>query len=277
MTERIRTLWSQVQERSSCLLEHYACFSRRQWLSGDDGSVFGCLCFSGAAFVMRGVLIALGSAALVVVITALGVLLLPACGIHSSVASTWLAWCPAEARQLTEERLATIWNSNHDLRRRILERERELASMQCEPQTASVAQLPLPAAISHDDWNARDVGLLEGCWSLDTRFSTEDQETGVVSIYDIWNMCFDSQGLGTEEMRSSSGSTCAGEISAHFDADGSLMIEEPGDLQCSDGAYIFQLLSRCSLYDDGTAGCVVNQPETGISTTVRFRRAVRGD
>ena len=229
------------------------------------------------SFVMVGVPIFVGAGAIVAIITTLGVLLLPACGVHGSIASTWIGWCPVNVELQSEERMAAIWNSNHQLRLLILERERALAAMQCHPENPSAVEFPSPAPIDRNDWNARDISLLEGCWNLDSHFSTRNRQTGVESVYDTWRMCFNSRGAGTEEMRSGTGSTCTGNIQATFDADGSLEIQEPVDLQCSDGSYIFRLVSRCTLNDDGTANCVVSQPETGSATTVKFRRAARGN
>ena len=76
-------------------------------------------------------------------------------------------------------------------------------------------------------------------------------------------------------MRAENGGTCSGSVRGSFNADGSLSIEEPGNLQCSDGEFIYRLSSRCQLKGDGTAACVVTQPEVGKSATINFRRAVR--
>ena len=230
---------------------------------------------------MRAVLAVLGSVALVGVVLFAAASLLPACGALSRIAPSWAAWCPNNTQSDIEARLASLQATRIALETEIARRERELALYQCEapiPRQA-LAEPPVlfdepPAPIDEDAWDARDLGLLEGCWDLDSRFSTRDAN-GVQSRYQTWQMCFDGAGQGREEMRSDNGSVCRGPVQGQFQSDGRLLITEPGNLPCSDGGFIFQLQSQCTLKGDGTAECLVTQPETDASATVNFRRSAR--
>ena len=201
--------------------------------------------------------------------------LLPACGARNSIARTWVDWCPANKIQAAENKIATISEANRSLERRILQRERELALLRCDPEAP--VQTAKPKEIDRQDWNSRRIGLLEGCWELDSRFATTNRQTGVQSRYTRWTMCFDARGVGREEMRADNGNSCSGPVTGSFDAGGDLVIEEPGNLQCSDGGFIYRLRNQCRLNENGTASCVVSQPEVGSSTTVEFRRSAEGN
>lgn len=230
---------------------------------------------------MRGFFAYVGAVVLVAVVAWMGAALLPVCGIGGRIAYTWQDWCPIDRRSETETRLAALSDARRQLEIDILQRERELALMQCEPKPRVQAELPEknepPAEIDREDWNDRRIGLLDGCWELDSRFVTTNRQTGEESRYNSWTMCFGANGAGREEMRASNGNTCSGPVTGRFDSGGALVIEEPADLQCSDGGYIYRLISRCQANDDGTATCVVTQPEVGGSTTVKFRRSARGN
>lgn len=207
--------------------------------------------------------------------------LLPACGASGRIAGTWSNWCPVNKRQALEGRLAALTASNSDLERVILQRERELALLQCEPEvppvTPPASSVPEPPPqIDSEAWDDRRIDLLDGCWELESRFVTTNRQTGEESRYSEWTMCFDASGLGHEEMRADNGNSCSGPVEGRFDDAGNLVIEEPGNLPCSDGGFIYRLRSTCRLQDDGTASCVVRQPELGGSTTVDFRRSTRG-
>ncbi|WP_299629084.1 hypothetical protein [uncultured Tateyamaria sp.] len=221
---------------------------------------------------MRGLFTYGGSALLVGVVLWAAAALLPACGVGNSIAARWIDWCPVNKSAALDAQIAVLAEKNRTLERAILQRERELAQKQCEiPELAQNT----PEEIDRDAWDSGRVSLLEGCWDLDSRFATTNQSTGEQSTYTQWTMCFDADGRGREEMRANNGNTCSGAVQAGFEGDGALSIEEPGDLQCSDGGYIYRLSSRCTLKDDGNASCVVSQPEVGGRTTVEFRRSAR--
>lgn len=222
-----------------------------------------------------------GSALLIAIVAWSAAALVPACGAADRVAGTWFDWCPVNKAKQTETQLAALENQNKDLLDRILQRERELALIQCEPkapqQAALPKPLPQPKEIDRDDWENRRIDVLEGCWELDSEFVTTNTTTGAETKYNQWTMCFDRNGNGREEMRAANGNSCEGPVTGAFDASGALVIEEPGDLACSDGGFIYRLSSSCKLNDGGTANCVVTQPEVGGSAIIEFRRSTRGN
>ncbi|MEM6310359.1 MAG: hypothetical protein AAF754_09935 [Pseudomonadota bacterium] len=231
---------------------------------------------------MRAIFAFVGSVVLVGVVTWAAASLIPACGANNRIASTWVDWCPVNKAQEKDDRLTALTQSNRDLADRIFQTERELALMQCVPeppqQSAQLTPPPIaPPRIDEEDWNDQDIGLLDGCWDLDSRFVTTNRQTGAQTRYNRWTMCFDGNGNGRETMQADNGNNCSGPVRGAFDGAGKLVIEEPGNLQCSDGGYIYRLRSSCTLNPNGTASCVVTQPEVGSSTTVEFRRSARGN
>lgn len=230
---------------------------------------------------MRSFLTLFGAVLLVVISVTLGALLLPSCGVLNSVAGTWIDWCPENTRNENETRLAAISERNSQLLESILEKEREIALLQClrEPEVAEVPELPRQTEpeIDRDGWMNREIASLEGCWNLESKFSTTDRRTGLTSRYTSWRMCFDANGVGREEMRAENGSTCSGPVQGRFGADGALEIEQPSNLQCSDGGFIYRLSSRCELDAGSGARCLITQPELGRSTNVEFGRALRNE
>lgn len=222
---------------------------------------------------MRGLISYAGSGLLVLIVVCTASALLPACGANNRIPWTWADWCPVNKGLNVENQIAALSDANRLLEQDILLRERELAQLQCEPKAP--IQTTQPKEIDPQDWNGRRIELLEGCWDLDSRFVTTNRQTGEQSRYNVWSMCFDAYGHGREEMRADNGNTCGGTVTGHFDTSGSLVIEEPGNLRCSDGGFVYRLSSKCKLNENGAASCVVSQPEVGGTTTVEFRRSVR--
>ena len=226
----------------------------------------------------RALISLLGSGLLIGLVAVVSGLLLPACGLLSSISPSWADWCPENTRAAAEDRLPELLVVQASLEREIAARERELALLQCAaeadpPPPSAEPEVADNAGIDEEEWNARDVSLLEGCWDLDSVFQTTNRQTGVQSRYSVWRMCFDADGSGQEEMRAENGSTCSGRVIGAFDASGALIIDQPANTQCSDGGYIYRKQSRCTLNQQGAANCVVQQPEVGGRAVVEFRRA----
>lgn len=216
------------------------------------------------------------------VVVGAGWLLLQACGVRLPLFGTAITFCTPGDTLATRDRLAALDAENAALNDQILALERELQRYQCTAQYDEPEPLTLPPPpveeradrIDEDAWNDRDIGLLEGCWDLDSQFSTTNRQTGRVTNYNEWQMCFDQAGRGREVLRATGGATCEGPISGRFNADGQLAIEEPANLRCSDGGGIYRMTSLCDLNPDGTASCNVTHPEIGGSFAVQFRRAL---
>jgi hypothetical protein len=208
-------------------------------------------------------------------------LLLPAC----AVTLPGLGHCPDPADAALLDRLAVLDAQNADLTRAVAALERALAARQCTadlpdppPPVLALPDLPPtapidPAPIDPDAWARRDLGVLDGCWQLDSTYATRNVRTGEVTTYDAWRMCFDASGRGTAEMLGSNGVTCTGAVEGAFAADGQLSVTEAGNLGCSDGSFIYRRDLVCALSGDGGAACAVTQAEVGSASTVRLRRA----
>lgn len=203
-------------------------------------------------------------------------LLLPACG----VVMRGLSFCPAQDLAETELRLAALDDLNAALGREVAALERELGAVQCTavyPPAATPPEPPrtaaVPPTIDRDAWARRDLGVLQGCWQLDSNYSTRNQRTGVITDYTEWRMCFDGAGAGRAEMLGTNGITCTGPVTGRFAGDGSLEVAEAGNLQCSDQTFIYRRDLACSLSGNGAASCQVTQPAVGTTSTVRLRRS----
>lgn len=205
--------------------------------------------------------------------------LLPACGVRLPFFGT-VDFCAPRGAAAAAARLESLAATGADLSRRIAALERELGAVQCTrvveaPPIPAPAPVPTPVPAPEADsraWDEGDVARLEGCWSLDSPFQTTDERTGVISHYNSWRMCFGADGSGSEEMRADTGATCSGPVTGRLAA-GELVIEEPGNLPCSGGSFIYRMVSRCTPKPDGTAVCQLTQPEIGSAGTVSFRRA----
>ena len=152
------------------------------------------------------------------------------------------------------------------LEREILEAEEQLAERQC------VAALPDPnAPLPERVWSQNDVPSLYGCWSLGSDYKTRDVDRGKVISYPVWRMCFNYVGKGKQIMEGDDGSTCTGPVEARFDGAKGLVIDEGGNLACSDGGFIHQRRIACGLAARG-AICNTLQPETDGAADIPLTR-----
>jgi hypothetical protein len=211
--------------------------------------------------------------------------LLPACG----VGIPGLNRCPDPALDATLDRTAALDARNAEVLRAVLALERELAAIQCTavyppppapvpapPVAALPALPPAPApapAIDPNAWAQRDLRLLEGCWDLDSDYAVRNIQTGQITNYTEWTICFDAAGIGQAAMLATNGMTCEGPIRGAFATDGRLAVTEGANLQCSDDTFIYRRELACALAPDGGASCDVSQREVGSTTTVRLRRS----
>lgn len=215
---------------------------------------------------------------------------LQACTLNAPFLARWLPQnCRGEAEQAALLRLSALRAEHATLLRDIREKENELGKIQCVADHPEPPPIVLPAptpepppppprdetTIDEDAWRNRDLAVLDGCWELETNMRVTNIQTGKVSHYTEWTMCFDANGAGTQNMSATNGATCNGTVSGRFLDDGQLRIDEPGDLPCSDGMDILRRVGTCTLSGDGTARCNLYQPERGGRDTVRLRRATR--
>lgn len=228
---------------------------------------------------LRGAILA-ASALLALSVAVVGYLVLQACAVALPFGLQWRGFCHSPAAPAAEAELATLMERNGRLRQDIALAERELGLAQCEIVRPPLV-FPLPAdlpraeseEIDAEAWQSGDVSLLEGCWALNSNYQVTNVQTGIVSTFNEWTMCFDAQGSGNQTMTATNGTTCSGAVNGSFVASGRLAIAEPGNLACSDNTFIYQRDLACALSSDGLASCEVVQPELNRRSTVQLRRA----
>lgn len=226
--------------------------------------------------------IVLLSLCLVVVTAFAGALALRACALRLPLVSDWLGQsCPSAAQLAAADRLADLVLQRDALIADIRAAERQLAQRQCQAVYETPEMPPeLPAdsppeapQIDGEAWRERDLGLLEGCWQLDSDYRVRNSQTGAMTEYTEWQMCFDDAGRGAVDMQATNGTSCQGDIAGRFDAAGQLVLEESENLPCSDRTAILRRVITCSLAQDGAADCASHQPSADLTAQVRLRRS----
>ena len=212
----------------------------------------------------------LSAGLLTLVFAALAVVLLAACGVKLPFGLGEVGLCTGN-RLMAERHLTIAFERQQVLHRRVADLEAALGEHACD----DVVDAPRTSEpeIDAEAWEDRDVGLLEGCWSLDSDYRLKDVGTGAVSKVDAWEMCFDSDGNGSQTVRFDDGIHCrSSQVSAAFDAVGNLVMSDNVNVSCDDNRFIYERTMTCSLAADGSASCVSSQEETGSRTPVRLHR-----
>jgi hypothetical protein len=193
--------------------------------------------------------------------------LMPACGLSvggllgfTFCSGPMVAMGPAPGLGAAIAREAVLRRQVHEL---------ELALLQ---RPACAAPSP-PEDLPEDRWQERDLTMLEGCWTLETpNFTTQDVKTGEVSDVKSWEMCFDRDGRGQEELGYADGRSCKSALTAAFAPDGKLVIREPANVDCGGGNYLYRSNYACLRVDAAHAQCEGHQPEIDRRYQVGFRR-----
>ncbi|PJE36262.1 hypothetical protein CVM52_12840 [Pseudooceanicola lipolyticus] len=115
---------------------------------------------------------------------------------------------------------------------------------------------------------------MEGCWQLSSDYDVRDIRSSRVTRFRYWQICFDANGNGREEMRATDGTRCRGSLSGRL-SNGRLTMREPGNLQCDNGSEIFRRDITCALDARGNANCDTYQPEINGRGSAVLRRAGR--
>lgn len=217
--------------------------------------------------------IVLASLALLAVTAVAALLILQSCALRSGLLPPALAgYCPdAGARAAVAGRIEALRERQAVLTRQIVQAERELAAIPCQAVHAVPEPAPAAPGIDEAAWRAGDLGLLEGCWSLDSNYRVENLGTGAITEYTEWRMCFDGSGQGRGTMRATNGTTCEGAVGARFDGEGRLIMQEGANLTCSDSTFIYRRDLSCALAGDGFATCTQSQSDVGRSVALRLR------
>lgn len=141
-----------------------------------------------------------------------------------------------------------------------------------EPEPEANPPAPPAEDLTQEDFGRGDIAVLKGCWELDSAYQIEDEQSGQITVFNRWSLCFDESGQGVERMRATTGETCVGPVTGKF-IGGRLSITEPANLPCSNGIEIFQRNLDCNLDAQGRANCAVRQPQVDSTATARLRRA----
>jgi len=196
-------------------------------------------------------------------------LLLPACAVIAPVFPVPFGFCPAPASP-PGGALDTLGAEHRDLVAELRRLSRELNAKACAPVTQAVPEAsPVPDRAA---WNRGDISAMQGCWSLDSDFSVQDKTSGRIVPQQDWQVCFDASGKGHQVMKSKTGTTCEGEVTGAFDRPGELVMDEPGNLMCDDGSYIYRRHTVCTLDERDYATCEGVQPETGGRGQAKLKR-----
>jgi len=224
---------------------------------------------------MRGLFVWVGAGGLVVAAVAAAAAILPACGLRLPFGLGTVLECPEINR-------IALPSGGAAARAAILADisglERDIAALACTPQrveTPTPPPAPLPPAPELDEAmiDEGDVGALRGCWMLDSPYRAQNRETGAITEYSEWTICFDGSGRGQETMRGSDGSTCTGNVTGSFLPGEALVIDEAEDLPCSNQVAILRRQVTCRLDATQRATCNSYQPESGSNAEVIMRRA----
>lgn len=188
----------------------------------------------------------------------LAMLILPACAVGLSFADA----CPPVQDPAPQARLDTAAAHRAALEAEIAALQRRVAALpQCTAPVAALPETPPdpPRDIAEDRWNERDIGLLEGCWRLDSDYEMQRGRGGPVLRVRDWQMCFDAAGRGEQTQTFTDGTNCQGGITGAFGEDGRLRISDNGNVPCNNG-FIERRVGTCTLTPEGRARCTNRHP-----------------
>ena len=129
-----------------------------------------------------------------------------------------------------------------------------------------------PASLDAERWEEQDISILEGCWQLDSNYSTVNVQTGARRSVTDWQLCLDSNGTGEQTMVYEDGTACRGPAQGSFDPSGQLILTDTARIECEDGAFVYERVTTCERAADGTASCVAVQPGRDTRSAIRLRR-----
>lgn len=216
-----------------------------------------------------------------------GWLLLRSCGLRLPFTTAVLSFCEPEAMAATRADLARTDGDTRYLSAQIAALESRLARLDCradpppppppppppEPVRPPVPQTP--SGLEPDAFDEDDISVMKGCWLLSSDYAVREINTGQITRFRYWRICFDENGNGTEVMRSTNGVVCEGRLTGRMPGNGRLTMREPGNLQCDNQSSIFRRDITCRLDARGRAQCDTYQPETNGRSAATLRRAGR--
>ncbi|MFD3189410.1 hypothetical protein ACFMPD_03940 [Sedimentitalea sp. HM32M-2] len=227
------------------------------------------------------------AALLVVAVGLSAVQLLQSCGLRLPFTQREISFCDAADTLQIRADLRRTDRANADLAAQVGALERALGERVCKadppaPPPPSPPPPPkpkpkpkTPSGLAPDAFDGRDISVMKGCWQLSSDYAVRDINTGRITRFRYWRICFDARGNGTEQMRSTSGVRCNGRLTGQMRGNGTLTMREPGNLRCDDGSSIFRREVTCKLDRRGNANCDTYQPETQGRGAATLRRAGR--
>ena len=205
--------------------------------------------------------------------------LLQSCGVRIPFTDRYLTVCETDADRHIREDLDMTNHANRALETRIAYLEHRLGGLICKadppppPPPPPPPKPKSPSGLAPDAFDNKDISVMEGCWQLSSNYAVREINTGEITRFKYWRICFDRNGNGTEIMRSTNGVRCEGRLKGRMPGNGKLTMREPGNLQCDNDSSIFRRDITCTLDDRGTAQCNTYQPETQGSSAATLRRA----
>ncbi len=214
-------------------------------------------------------------------------LLLQSCGLRLPFTGKIISFCETDADRRLRAELALTDRSNADLAVQVGVLEQRLGGLVCKadppppppppppPKPKPPAKPKTPSGLDPNAFDNKDISVMEGCWQLSSDYAVRDINTGRITRFKYWRICFDKNGNGTEIMRSTDGVRCEGRLKGRMPGGGRLTMREPGNLQCDNGSSIFRRDVTCKLDSRGNANCDTFQPETKGRGAATLRRAGR--
>ena len=114
---------------------------------------------------------------------------------------------------------------------------------------------------------------MEGCWRLISDYRIYRGDSMAFRFVTDWQMCFDSDGLGSQQMVLDDGTVCSMGVHAQFLPDGRVRLADPADTTCTDGTLLLRRTDiDCARQSDGTAHCRYHRPQLGWPVEIALRR-----
>lgn len=230
-------------------------------------------------------LVAVMAVLLIGVTGASAYLLLQSCGLRLPFSDRVITFCTPDEVLATRAALSDADRQSADLSADVLGLERKLALLQCKaepplpppppPPPPQPRKPQTPSGLAPDAFDGNDISVMEGCWQLSSDYTVREINTGAITRFRYWRICFDKNGNGTEVMRSTNGVRCQGRLTGRMPGNGRLTMREPGNLQCDNNSSIFRRDITCRLDNRGNANCDTYQPETNGRSNATLRRARR--
>ena len=214
-------------------------------------------------------------------------LLLSSCAVRIPFTDRFLSVCEPDAVRQTRTDLDVTARANQALAVRIGYLERRLGRVICKadpppppppppppkPPPPKPPKPKTPSGLAPNAFDKGNISVMKGCWQLSSNYAVREINTGRITRFKYWRICFDNNGNGTEIMRSTDGVRCEGRLKGRMPGNGKLTMREPANLQCDNESSIYRRDITCKIDARGLAQCDTYQPETQGRSAATLRRA----